>query len=129
VDNTVIRDIDNPYSETGGLAILFGSLAPNGAVVKRSAVSDDMLVHRGPARVFDSEDDAREAIFGGKILPGDVVGIRYEGPAGGPGMREMLSPTSAIAGMGLDRGRYRHGTAATRRDAGRGQRHILARSA
>jgi dihydroxy-acid dehydratase len=103
VDNTVIRDIDNPYSATGGLAILFGSLAPNGAVVKRSAVSEDMLVHRGPARVFDSEDDAREAIFSGKIVPGDVVVIRYEGPAGGPGMREMLSPTSAIAGMGLDK--------------------------
>ncbi len=103
INNTVIRDIDNPYSETGGLAILFGSLAPNGAVVKRSAVSEDMLVHTGPARVFDSEDDAREAIFGGKIVPGDVVVIRYEGPAGGPGMREMLSPTSAIAGMGLDK--------------------------
>ena len=102
-NNTVIRDIDNPYSQTGGLAILFGSLAPKGAVVKRSAVSEDMLVHKGPARVFDTEDDARDAIFGGKIVPGDVVVIRYEGPAGGPGMREMLSPTSAIAGMGLDK--------------------------
>ena len=103
LDNNVIRDIENPYSVTGGLAILFGSLAPNGAVVKRSAVDPDMLVHRGPARVFDCEDDAVRAIFGGKIKPGDVVVIRYEGPAGGPGMREMLSPTSAIAGMGLDK--------------------------
>ncbi len=103
LDTTVIRDIDNPYSPTGGIAILFGSLAPDGAVVKRSAVAPDMLVHKGPARVFDSEDEAREAIFGGKIKPGDVVVIRYEGPAGGPGMREMLSPTSAIAGMGLDK--------------------------
>ena len=103
LDSTVIRDIDNPYSPTGGIAILFGSLAPKGAVVKRSAVAPDMLVHKGPARVFDSEDEAQEAIFGGKIKPGDVVVIRYEGPAGGPGMREMLSPTSAIAGMGLDK--------------------------
>lgn len=103
VDNTVIRDIDNPYSATGGIAVLFGSLAPNGAVVKRSAVSEDMLVHKGPARVFDSEDEAQEAIYGGKIKAGDVVVIRYEGPAGGPGMREMLMPTSAIAGMGLDK--------------------------
>ena len=101
--NEVIRDIKNPYSATGGLAILFGSLAPNGSVVKRSAVDPDMLVHKGPARVFDSEDDATAAIFGGKIKPGDVIVIRYEGPAGGPGMREMLSPTSAIAGMGLDK--------------------------
>ena len=103
LDNTVIRDIDTPYSATGGIAILFGSLAPSGAVVKRSAVSPDMLVHNGPARVFDSEDAAQEAINGGQIKPGDVVVIRYEGPAGGPGMREMLSPTSAIAGMGLDK--------------------------
>lgn len=102
-DNTVIRSADNPYSQTGGIAILFGSLAPNGAVVKRSAVAEDMLVHKGPARVFECEDDARDAIFGGQIKPGDVVVIRYEGPAGGPGMREMLSPTSAIAGMGLDK--------------------------
>lgn len=102
-DNNVIRSVDNPYSQTGGIAILFGSLAPNGAVVKRSAVAEDMLVHKGPARVFDCEDDARDAIFGGQIKPGDVVVIRYEGPAGGPGMREMLSPTSAIAGMGLDK--------------------------
>jgi dihydroxy-acid dehydratase len=103
LDSTVIRDIDNPYSATGGLAILFGSLAPNGAVVKRSAVAPDMLVHQGPARVFDSEDEAQQAIFGGQIKAGDVVVIRYEGPSGGPGMREMLSPTSAIAGMGLDK--------------------------
>jgi dihydroxy-acid dehydratase len=103
VDTTVIRDIDNPYSATGGIAILFGSLAPNGAVVKRSAVAENMLVHKGPARVFDSEDDAQTAINAGQIKPGDVVVIRYEGPAGGPGMREMLSPTSAIAGMGLDK--------------------------
>jgi dihydroxy-acid dehydratase len=103
LNNEIIRDIENPYSATGGLAILFGSLAPNGAVVKRSAVDPDMLVHEGPARVFDCEDDAAKAIFGGKIRPGDVVVIRYEGPAGGPGMREMLSPTSAIAGMGLDK--------------------------
>ncbi len=97
----VIRPIDQPYSETGGLAILKGNLAPETAVVKRSAVAPEMLVHEGPARVFDCEDDAIEAIFGGKIQPGDVVVIRYEGPKGGPGMREMLNPTSAIAGMGL----------------------------
>jgi dihydroxy-acid dehydratase len=103
IDNTVIKDIDAPYSPTGGIAILFGSLAPNGAVVKRSAVAPDMLVHKGPARVFDSEDEAQAAINGGKIKAGDVVVIRYEGPAGGPGMREMLGPTSAIAGMGLDK--------------------------
>ncbi len=103
ITNAVIRDIDDPYSETGGLAILFGSLAPNGAVVKRSAVSPEMLIHEGPAKVYDCEDEASEAIFAGKIAPGDVIVIRYEGPAGGPGMREMLSPTSAIAGMGLDK--------------------------
>jgi dihydroxy-acid dehydratase len=103
IDNEVIRGIENPYSKTGGLAILFGSLAPRGGVVKRSAVAPDMLVHKGPARVFDCEQDATDAIFGKKIRPGDVVVIRYEGPAGGPGMREMLSPTSAIAGMGLDK--------------------------
>ncbi|MGI6005525.1 MAG: dihydroxy-acid dehydratase [Christensenellales bacterium] len=101
-DYSVIRSIDNPYSPTGGLAILFGSLAPGGAVVKRSAVAKEMLVHEGPARVFDSEQEATQAIFDGKIVPGDVVVIRYEGPAGGPGMREMLMPTSVIAGMGLD---------------------------
>lgn len=99
----VIRPVSDPYSPTGGLAVLFGSLAPEGAVVKRSAVAPEMLTHKGPARVFDSEEEAISAIMSGKIVPGDVVVIRYEGPAGGPGMREMLSPTSAIAGMGLDR--------------------------
>jgi dihydroxy-acid dehydratase len=103
IGNTVIRPVDNPYSKTGGLAILFGSLAPDGGVVKRSAVAPEMLVHRGPARVFDGEEEAIEAIYGGRINKGDVVVIRYEGPAGGPGMREMLGPTSAIAGMGLDK--------------------------
>ena len=102
-NNDVIRPIDNPYSTTGGLAVLFGSLAPKGSVVKRSAVAKEMLVHKGPARVFDSEEEAIAAIYQGKINKGDVVVIRYEGPAGGPGMREMLSPTSAIAGMGLDK--------------------------
>ena len=102
-DNTVIRPIDNPHSRTGGIAVLFGNLAPNGAVVKRSAVAEEMLSHRGKARVFDSEEEAIKAIFAGKINKGDVVVIRYEGPAGGPGMREMLSPSSAIAGMGLDK--------------------------
>ncbi|MCR4601696.1 MAG: dihydroxy-acid dehydratase [Clostridia bacterium] len=97
----VIRPIDNPYTKTGGLAVLKGNLAPDGSVVKRSAVAPEMLKHSGPARVFDSEDDAIEAILGGKINEGDVVVIRYEGPKGGPGMREMLNPTSAIAGMGL----------------------------
>ena len=97
----VIRPIDNPYSPVGGLAILRGNLAPNACVVKRSAIVPEMLKHEGPARVFDSEDDAIVAIKGGKIVPGDVVVIRYEGPKGGPGMREMLNPTSAIAGMGL----------------------------
>ena len=99
----VIRTIDNPYTKTGGIAVLKGNLAPNGCVVKRSAVSPEMLKHEGPAKVFDSEEDAIAAIYGGKIVAGDVVVIRYEGPAGGPGMREMLSPTSAIAGMGLDK--------------------------
>ena len=97
----VIRPIDNPYSTTGGLAVLKGNLAPDGGVVKRSAVVPEMMVHEGPARVFDCEEDAIEAIKGGKIVAGDVVVIRYEGPKGGPGMREMLNPTSAIAGMGL----------------------------
>ena len=97
----VIRPLDNPYSPTGGLAALKGNLAPDSAVVKRSAVVPEMMVHEGPARVFDCEEDAIEAILGGKINPGDVVVIRYEGPKGGPGMREMLNPTSAIAGMGL----------------------------
>ena len=97
----VIRPLDNPYSKTGGLAVLKGNLAPDGGVVKRSAVCDEMMVHEGPARVFDCEEDAIAAIKGGKIVAGDVVVIRYEGPKGGPGMREMLNPTSAIAGMGL----------------------------
>ena len=97
----VIRPIENPYSETGGIAVLKGNLAPEGSVVKRSAVAPEMLVHEGPARVFDCEEDAQKAINAGKIVPGDVVVIRYEGPKGGPGMREMLNPTSAIMGMGL----------------------------
>lgn len=97
----VIRHIDNPYSVTGGIAVLRGNIAPDSCVVKRSAVVEEMLVHEGPARVFDCEEDAIAAIKGGKIVPGDVVVIRYEGPKGGPGMREMLNPTSAIAGMGL----------------------------
>ena len=100
-DPEVIRTVDNAYSKTGGLAVLSGNLAPDGSVVKRSAVVPEMLVHEGPARVFDSEEDAIAAIKGGKIVEGDVVVIRYEGPKGGPGMREMLNPTSAIAGMGL----------------------------
>ena len=99
----VIRTVDNAYSKTGGLAVLSGNLAPDGSVVKRSAVVPEMLVHEGPARVFDSEEDAIAAIKGGKIVEGDVVVIRYEGPKGGPGMREMLTPTSMIAGMGLDK--------------------------
>ena len=102
-DPEVIRPIDNPYSQTGGIAVLSGSLAPDGAVVKRSAVAPEMLSHKGPARVFNSEEEAIKAIFGKEIRPGDVIIIRYEGPKGGPGMREMLSPTSAIAGMGLDK--------------------------
>lgn len=102
-DRNVIRSIDEPYSETGGIAVLRGNIAVDGAVVKRSAVAEEMLVHKGPAKVFDSEDDAIKAIYEGKIVKGDVVIIRYEGPKGGPGMREMLGPTSAIAGMGLDR--------------------------
>ena len=97
----LIRPIENPYSATGGIAVLRGNLAPDTAVVKRSAVAPEMLKHQGPARVFDCEEDAIAAIKGGKIVPGDVVIIRYEGPKGGPGMREMLNPTSAIAGMGL----------------------------
>ena len=97
----VIRTVDNPYSSTGGLAVLKGNLAPDGSVVKRSAVVEEMMVHEGPARVFECEEDAIAAIKGGRIVAGDVVVIRYEGPKGGPGMREMLNPTSAIAGMGL----------------------------
>jgi len=101
-DPKVIRSIEEPYSKTGGLAILFGNLAPDGAVVKQGAVSPDMIVHQGPARVFNGEEEAVKSIMGGAINPGDVVVIRYEGPKGGPGMREMLTPTSALAGMGLD---------------------------
>ena len=102
-ETDIIRTVDNPYSKTGGIAVLRGNLAPDGCVVKRSAVAPEMLVHEGPAKVFDSEEDAISAIYDGKINKGDVVVIRYEGPAGGPGMREMLNPTSAIAGMGLDK--------------------------
>ena len=103
LDPEIIRPIDNPYSPYGGIAVLKGSLAPEGCVVKQSAVAEEMMVHTGPARVFDSEEEAIAAIYEGKIVSGDVVVIRYEGPKGGPGMREMLNPTSAIAGMGLDK--------------------------
>ena len=99
----LIRPIENPYSADGGIAVLKGNLAPEGCVVKRSAVAPEMMLHTGPAQVFNSEEEAIEAIYAGKIVPGDVVVIRYEGPKGGPGMREMLNPTSAIAGMGLDK--------------------------
>lgn len=102
-DYNLIRPIDDPYSETGGIAVLWGNIAEDGCVVKRSAVAPEMLVHEGPAKVFNSEEEAIAAIYAGEIVKGDVVVIRYEGPAGGPGMREMLSPTSAIAGMGLDK--------------------------
>ena len=102
-DYSVIRPLDNPYSKTGGIAVLKGNLAPDGSVVKRSAVAKEMLQHEGPAKVYDSEDEAIAAIYAGEIKSGDVVVIRYEGPKGGPGMREMLSPTSAICGMGLDK--------------------------
>ena len=102
-DYSVIRPLDNPYSKTGGIAVLKGNLAVDGSVVKRSAVAPEMLQHEGPAKVYDSEDEAIAAIYAGKIKPGDVVVIRYEGPKGGPGMREMLSPTSAICGIGLDK--------------------------
>ncbi len=101
LDHEVIRPVEDPYSETGGIAVLRGNLAPEGSVVKRSAVLPEMLVHEGPARVFDGEEEAQKAINAGLIKPGDVVVIRYEGPKGGPGMREMLNPTSAIMGMGL----------------------------
>ena len=103
LDKDVIRPVDNAYAPTGGLAILFGNLAPDGAIVRRSAVAPEMLTHRGPARVFDSEEEATEAIMGGSINPGDVIIIRYEGPKGGPGMREMLTPTSLLSGAGLDK--------------------------
>jgi len=101
LDPETIRPIDNPYMNEGGIAVLKGNIAPDTGIVKRSAVVPEMMVHEGPARVFDSEEDAIEAILGGRIKAGDVVVIRYEGPKGGPGMREMLKPTSAIAGMGL----------------------------
>jgi len=117
LDYDIIRPIDNPHSKEGGLAILFGNLAPQGAVVKQSAVSPEMMVNTGVARVFESEEDAASAILGGQINPGDVVVIRYEGPKGGPGMQEMLTPTAAIVGMGLDKqvslitdGRFSGGT-------------------
>ena len=103
LDPTVIRPVENPFSKTGGIAVLKGNLAPDGCVVKRSAVAEEMLVHEGPCKVFESEEEAISAIYADKIVKGDVVVIRYEGPSGGPGMREMLSPTSAIAGMGLDK--------------------------
>ena len=116
-NHDIIRPIENPYTKTGGIAVLKGNLAPDGCVVKQSAVAPEMMVHEGPARVFDSEDEAIAAIYAGKIVAGDVVVIRYEGPKGGPGMREMLNPTSAIAGMGLDKdvalitdGRFSGGT-------------------
>ena len=102
-NNKVLRNIENPYSKTGGIAILWGNIAKDGCVVKRSAVADEMLVHKGPARVFESEEEAINSIYAGKINKGDVVVIRYEGPKGGPGMREMLNPTSALAGMKLDK--------------------------
>jgi len=101
LDPEVIRPVENPYSVTGGIAVLRGNLAKDGSVVKRSAVAPEMLVHKGPAKVFECEEDAQAAIDAGKIVAGDVVVIRYEGPKGGPGMREMLNPTSAIMGMGL----------------------------
>jgi dihydroxy-acid dehydratase len=103
LDPEVIRPIENPFSQIGGIAVLKGNIAPDGSVVKRSAVAEQMLTHQGPARVFESEEDAIDAITGGKIVKGDVIIIRYEGPKGGPGMKEMLSPTSTIAGMGLDK--------------------------
>jgi dihydroxy-acid dehydratase len=102
-DGKLVRTVDNPYSTTGGIAVLKGNIAPDGCVVKRSAVAPEMLKHSGPARVYTSEEDAIKAIFGGEIKAGDVVVITYEGPKGGPGMREMLSPTSALAGMKLDK--------------------------
>uniref|UniRef100_UPI00402A2FFF dihydroxy-acid dehydratase domain-containing protein n=1 Tax=Faecalibacterium sp. TaxID=1971605 RepID=UPI00402A2FFF len=103
LNEKAIRPIDNPYSQTGGLQILWGNIAPDGCVVKRSAVAPEMQQHSGPARVFNSEETAIAAIYAGQIVPGDVVVIRYEGPKGGPGMREMLNPTSALAGMKLDK--------------------------
>jgi dihydroxy-acid dehydratase len=102
-DPSVIRTLENPVHATGGLAVLKGNLAPNGAIVKQAAVAEEMLKHSGPARIFNSEEDAFKAIVGGKVRKGDVVVVRYEGPKGGPGMQEMLSPTSALAGMGMDK--------------------------
>jgi dihydroxy-acid dehydratase len=117
LDAEVIRPFNNPYTSEGGIAILRGNLAPDGAVVKQSGVAKEMLVHSGPARVFDGEEEAFDAIMGSKINKGDVIIIRYEGPKGGPGMREMLSPTAAISGIGLDKdvalitdGRFSGGT-------------------
>jgi dihydroxy-acid dehydratase len=116
-DSEVIKPIDSPYSPDGGLVVLFGNLAPDGAVVKKSAVDPSMLKHSGPARIFESEESAMKAILAGEINKGDVLVIRYEGPKGGPGMREMLSPTSSLAGVGLDKdvalitdGRFSGGT-------------------
>ena len=103
LDAAVIHPVAEPYARTGGIAVLRGNVAPDGAVVKKAAVAPEMMKHTGPARVFDGEEEAIKAIFGGQIKPGDVVVIRYEGPAGGPGMREMLMPTSALMGMGLDK--------------------------
>jgi dihydroxy-acid dehydratase len=103
VDREVIHSITNPYSATGGISILFGNLAPEGAVVKSAAVAPEMMVHQGPARVFDSEEESMPAIMNGEIKPGEVVVIRYEGPRGGPGMREMLTPTSLLSGIGMDK--------------------------
>ena len=103
MDTNIIKDIEHPNSATGGIAVLFGNIAPKGCVVKRSAVDPKMMTHTGPARVFNSEEAAIEAIYAGSIVKGDVVVIRYEGPKGGPGMREMLNPTSALAGMQLDK--------------------------
>jgi dihydroxy-acid dehydratase len=102
-DGTVIHQFNHPVTDKGGIAILFGNLAPEGAVVKRSAVAPEMMVHTGPARIFNSEEDATKGIIDNKVKAGDVVVIRYEGPRGGPGMREMLTPTSILAGMGLDK--------------------------
>ena len=102
MDEDVIRTKENAYSQTGGLAVLYGNLAPDGAVVKKGAVLPEMLVHTGPAKCFDSEEACCEGLYAGKVQAGDVVVVRYEGPKGGPGMREMLSPTAALAGMGLD---------------------------
>ena len=117
MDQEVIRPLANPYHSRGGIAVLRGNLAPDGAVVKQSAVDEKMLVNEGTARVFEAEEEATAAILEGRIKPGDIVVIRYEGPKGGPGMREMLTPTSAIAGMGLDKevalltdGRFSGGT-------------------